>query len=211
MRKAFSLIEIIIVILLLVIVGSFFRYKNTNTNNIEQATKRLILYLKQTRYQAQLDNTYDETDSLWYKKRWTLKFFNCSKNIGGLYYSIYSDTNKKGHPNLNESLNDPLTNKKVYSSNKCIDTSRISKYVLLTKHFDITNIDISCNSTSSLGQISFGQNGKIYTKLSSYTDDSSRYELKKRCIITLYDSNNNIRQIGISPETGFIEEIASDN
>ena len=203
MKKAFSLLELLLIIFIFVIIGSFFNF-NYKENNLEHAANRLTLYLKQVRYQALIYNQKDNEDELWHKKRWTLKFFRCNKDVGGLYYSIYSDDNKTGHPSLKESLNDPLTNKKIYSTNKCEYKNNTSKYVLLTKEFGITDIQISCNSTSSLGQISFGSNGKVYTKLSPYDNESKEYELKKRCTITLINEKDNKKRLYVEPKTGYI-------
>ncbi|PLY04481.1 MAG: hypothetical protein C0625_16230 [Arcobacter sp.] len=206
MKKAFSLIEISLVIIILIFVGSFFSL-NYKQNNLDKARDRIILYLKQTRYQALIDNTKNNTDNLWHKKRWTLKFFRCNKYVGGLYYSIYSDINKKGHVNLDESLSDPLTNKKIYSSNKCEPTNKTSKYVLLTKVFNIMEIEISCNSTSSLGQISFGNDGKVYSKLSSFENEYDEYEITNKCIIKLINDNSESKKLVIEPKTGYVYKI----
>lgn len=203
MKRAFSLLELLFVIFVLTIITSFINIK-IQDNSLDDATNRLVLYLKQTRYQALLDNKYNENENLWYKERWTLKFFRCSKNVNGIYYSIYSDRNKTGHPNLNESLLDPLTNKRIYNSNKCIVTNNRSKYTLLTKEYNIKNIDISCNNTNSLGQISFGNNGKVYSKLSAYEDEENEYEIKSPCKITLTADNMEIREIIIEPKSGYV-------
>lgn len=201
-KKAFSLLELIFIIFILILVGSFFTYKITD-NSLDNATTRLLLYLKQTRYQSLVDDKYENKSSLWHKKRWTLKFFRCDKNVGGIYYSIYSDTNQKGHVNLNEALIDPLTNKRIHSNNKCNYSNNTSKYVLLTKEFNIKKVFVSCNSTNSLGQISFANDGKVYTKLSSYDGEFYEYELLKPCILRLYNTNNKYKEIIVEPKTGY--------
>ena len=103
-------------------------------NKLYEATNRLVIYLKQTRYQALIDSKEEKSNPFWHKKRWTLKFLRCREDVGGLYYVIYSDTNMTGIPSLNESLIDPLSNKKVYSTNQCELSTNTSKYVLLTKN-----------------------------------------------------------------------------
>ena len=203
MKKAFSLLELIFVITILVLIGFFFNIK-TKDNNIDNAANRLVLYLKQTRYQSLIENQKDSEETLWHKKRWTLKFFRCRKNAGGIYYAIYSDRNKAGHPNLDEALIDPLTKRRIYSSNKCETTSLTSKYVLLTKEFNIVDINMSCNSTTSLGQISFGNDGRVYSKLSAYDDEEYEYEIANKCEIELKSDKNITRTIIIEPKTGYI-------
>lgn len=137
------------------------------------------------------------------KKRWTLKFFNCRESVGGIYFSIYSDKNLTGIPSSSDSLKDPLTNKNIYTSNFCSETNENSKYVLLTKHYDVTNVEISCNDTTTLGQISFGSDGKVYSKLSNEENSSSEFEIKEPCYIKFYDKNDNFEQIIVNPTTSF--------
>ncbi len=203
MRKSFSLIELIFTIFLILLVSSFFYLKKTE-DKLQVATERLILYLKQTRYQALIDSKEEKNNPLWHKKRWTFKFFRCRKRVGGFYYTIYSDENMKGHPGQDESLIDPLTKKRVYSTNSCKVNNKNSKYVLLTKEFDIKDINISCNKTNSVGQISFGNNGKIYAKQSPKENLSFEFEIHNSCEITLIDNKNQSSTIIIEAKTGYI-------
>lgn len=204
MKNSFTLIELILVIVLLSFISTIF-YFNPSDDKLKSAAKRLEIYLKQTRYQALIDNKEDLTDNKWHRKRWTLKFFNCRSSVGGLYYVIYSDENKGGQPNENESLIDPLTKKRVYASNMCQYDKNRSKYTLLTKEFGIKEIKISCNDTSTIGQLSFGNDGKVYTKLSTYDKASGDYELQEKCTIDLISQESRKETIEIEPKTGFIK------
>ncbi len=206
-KKSYFLFELIFVILLI----SYFSYSLFPKNNqpeFKVAIDRLILYLNQTRLQAFIDDKYDVSNPKWFRKRWTLKFFNCSESVGGVYYSIFSDINMKGHPNADESLKDPLTKKYIYSSNKCEENNSNSEYVLLTKKFGIKNITMTCNSTtSSIGQLSFGSDGKVYSKLSTEENDASSYLLNEDCIINFTSKKGDIVGIKIYANTGFIEKL----
>ncbi len=108
-----------------------------------------------------------------------------------------------GHPSFDESLVDPLSNKRVYSTNKCESNKKSSKYVLLTKEFGIEDVEISCNNTRSLGQISFGSDGKVYSKLSSYENENFEYEIKSTCILKIKSRTKDFREIIIEPLTGY--------
>lgn len=202
MKNSFSILELILVLFILSLITTTFYFKPYQ-NKLLDATNRIELYLKETRYQALIDNKENKEDSLWFRKRWTFKFFNCA-NAKGIYYVIYSDENKKGHPNENESLLDPLTKKRVYSSNSCEYDENRSKYVLLTKEFDIVDTNITCNSTSGLGQLSFGNDGKVYSKLSTYENRSEDYEIKNSCYIELINKLGQKKSIKIEPNTAFI-------
>lgn len=203
MKKAFSLLEVLVMISLLGFLYTAFIPK-TQISKIDELTNRLVLYLKQTRYQSLINDKYDENDDFWHKQRWTLKFFRCRKDVGGIYYTIYSDRNSSGHPSIEDSLKDSLNLKNIYSTNYCKENIDNSKYVLITKNFNITEVEISCNETSSLGQLSFGSDGKIYSKLSNIPNDYSSYEIKDKCKIKLVDSIGEERNIILESNTGYI-------
>lgn len=206
MKKSFSLLEIILVISLIGFLYTMFLPK-TKINHIDELSSKLSLYLTHLRYKALIDDKYDSKDSLWHKKRWTIKFLRCRESVGGIYYTIYSDKNKSGHPSAEDSLKDPLTNKNIYTSNICNENSLNSKYVLLTKEFGISDVQISCNETTSLGQLSFGSDGEIYSKLSAFNNESNEYKIDKPCSIKLISKENDSREIVIYPNTGYNKQI----
>ncbi|WP_428025269.1 type II secretion system protein [Arcobacter sp.] len=205
-KSAFFLIELIFVILLLSLFSYIFIPKKIDSE-FNSAIKRLILYLNQTKLQAFIDDKFSTSNTKWHKQRWTLKFLRCKESIGGIYYIIYSDKNMSGHAGSDDSLKDPLSKKNIFSSNDCQENSSNSEYVLLTKNFGIENIDMSCNDTDSLGQISFGSDGKVYTRLSNKENDSSSYLLEHDCFIEFKSKNNQIKKIKIYAKTGLIEEV----
>lgn len=204
MKKASILFELILIIVLISIIYAIFVPK-PNTNKLEELKNRITLYLKQVRYQALIDDKYDEEETLWHKRRWTMKFFRCRESVGGVYFSIYSEKNDTGQPNQKESLKDPLTNKYIYNNNYCKESLENSKYTLLTKNYDIKTVEISCNSTDSLGQISFGNDGRVYSKLSNFTNEQYAYEIKTPCKMKFIVNNNKFIEVEISSKTGFVE------
>jgi hypothetical protein len=118
---------------------------------------------------------------------------------------IYSDKNQNGYISKTETLKDPLSNNYIYSyqckKDKLYDKS---KFVLLSQRYDIQNIDISCNSTSTIGQLSFGYDGNIYSRLSNNNYESDKYKLTNKCFIVLQDSKHNKEIITLIPNTGQI-------
>lgn len=202
MKKSFSLLELILIVLSISFLYTIFIPKK-NDDKLTEITKRLVLFLKEIRYKALIDNQYEVNDKNWYKKLWTLKFFRCDKNIGGIYFVAFKDLNKSGHPKKIHSLFEPLTKKRLYSSNDCKENENNSKYVLLTKNYNIKNVEISCNETDSLGQVSFSNKSKVYTKLKK--DKSlDRYILKSKCDIKIINKENDYKIITIN-NNGYIK------
>lgn len=202
MKKSFSLLEIILTISLISFLYLLFIPKN-KINYLDEITNKIELYISYTRYKALIDDKFDSEDPLWHKKRWTIKFLRCRESEDGIYYTIYSDKNKSGHPSAEDSIKDPLTRKNIYSSNYCKENNSNSKYVLLTKIFGITDVNISCNETTSLGQLSFGSDGKVYSKLSNYENESNEYEIKEPCSIKFVQKDGKNREIVIFPDTSY--------
>jgi type II secretory pathway pseudopilin PulG len=204
MKKSFSLLELVLVISLISFLYTIFLPKN-KINYLDEFRNRISLYLSYVRYVALIDNKYELDDPLWHKKRWTLKFFRCRDEKDGIYYSIYSDKNKSGHPSLEDSLKDPLSGKNIYSSNYCKENSSNSKYVLITKEFGIKDVQISCNDTSSLGQLSFGSDGKVYSRLSAYENESREYEITEPCSVKFISMDGESRELELFSETGYVK------
>jgi len=202
LHSAFSLLELIIVIVLISIINSISIPKN-KISKLDLASDKILLYLNYTRYIAHIDNKFDIEDDKWFKKRWTLKFKNCNESIGGIYYSVFSDTNYGGRINKDECLKDPITNKYLFS-NGCKEDSLNdkSKYILLTKEFGVEKVEVSCYRGTGLGYISFGYDGKVY----SYIGDTPK-EIITPCSIKLYDKYDNFSTIVIEPKTGYIYKL----
>ena len=206
-KKSFSLIELIFIILLISIIISNIIPKN-KVSKINLAKKQIITHLKYTRYIAMLDNKYNYNDIYWYKKQWNMKFLNCSNKVNGIYYVIYSNTIKpsKWYISKNETLIDPFTNNYIYSTSKCKQDNLYdkSKYVLLSNYYGVTSIKISCNNTSSLGQIYFDNNGSAYSYIDNNYDYIEQNKIKNNCIITLIDKYNKRENITIEANTGYV-------
>ena len=202
MKKSFSLIEFIFVVLLVGIVVSHSVQKN-NLSKLKLAKNQILLHLKYARYIALLDNKYNLNDNKWHKQRWSMKFLNCQENIGGLYYVVYNDLDGNGAISKEETIKDPLTNNYIYSY-QCTKDSFYdkSKFVLLSEDYAIEKIDVSCNKTTTIGQISFGNNGKVYAKNGINESD---YEIIEPCTIKLFDKHNQSETITIYPNSGYIE------
>jgi hypothetical protein len=200
--RSFSIIEIIVVLALVSVIVSF-SFPKKQIKQLDLAVDRLILYLQYTRYIAFIDNKFQIDDSEWEKKRWSLKFQRCSKQEDGLYFVVFSDeSGRTGAFKKAETMRDPLNNKYLYSEYDCIPSENESKNILLTKEYGVMSVNISCNTTSTIGQISFGNDGKIYSQLGM-----SIKEIIQPCIITLEDKNKDKREIELIPKSGFIHKL----
>ena len=62
---------------------------------------------------------------------------------------------------------------------------------------------MSCNSTTSLGQLSFGSDGKIYSRLSEKENEENEYEITAPCSMKFIAKDGNSKEIMLYPKTGY--------
>ena len=176
---------------------------NLKVSKIDLAVDKMLIYLSYTRYVAMLDNKYQYDDGEWEKKLWTLKFQRCSQAEDGVYFVVYSDeSGGTAHFKKEETLKDPLNNKYLYSSYECNPRDDESADTLLSKNYGIKEVQISCNTTSTIGQISFGNDGKIYSQLGNNIQ-----EITQTCSIKFIDKFGSFRTLYIEPKTGYIHKL----
>lgn len=203
MKKSFFILELIIILIMFSIIYSTIYIKDS-TYKFNLFVSKIELYLNFLRYKALIDDKTDLENSTWHKQRWTMKFLRCRENEGGgVYISIYTDINEKSHTNNEEALKDPLTNRYITNSNFCKDDDKYSSFTPL-RNYNVKSVDISCNSTTSLGQVSFGEDGRVYSRLSNVDNETYEYEITKPCFIKFTSDNNYEKEIIIYPKTGFI-------
>ena len=80
MKKAFTLLELIFVIVVIGILVAVILPK-TRTNPLEEATQKLLSYIKYTQHLSLIDDKYDKLSPNWYKKRWQLQINNNELSI----------------------------------------------------------------------------------------------------------------------------------
>lgn len=201
-KKAFVLLEILIA---LTLVGVIYLSVKPNTQHFKstQFAQKLNFYIKQVRLKALLDDKFQLEDNLWHKKMWTIKFLRCRNSVGGYYFSIYSDVNMTGKINKEDSYIDKLSNTYMYSSNYCNESTSNNSDVLITKNYNISSINITCNDTQSKGQLSFDANSRVYSKLSNNNDDYKEYLINGTCSIELVDKYGLSSEIVIDGITGY--------
>lgn len=199
-KKGVATLELlsVIVIIAFISAAAFFKYQS---NPLDKAAKRLVLYLQYTRFYGLSDNKFNHSDPQWFRARYSFRIRRCN-NQSGIYYTIHSDADKNGYIKQAECIKDPLSNKYIYSSNICEQTANNSRYVLLTKEFGVVKAELSCNTTDSLGMIIFGEDGKIYSKFDQ--NDPKAYEITQPCTITLYNEKGDFKTIVAEPQTGYI-------
>lgn len=227
MKKAFTLIELIFVIIVIGILAAMI-IPRVKTNPLEEAAIQLLSHIKYTQHLALVDDKYDANDPSWFKKRWQIAFISSKEAAYGPSYTIYADiaNNSTGDANEVEIALNPLnSNQRMTGGHSGADVLDIEsenfvgmRKLNLKLSYGIVSLTLSdsCKVYGSkriyfdylgrpikgkLGKASGGGNTQAY---------ESKNLIQEVCYIKLRNENAEV-SIKIIPETGYSCIINKEN
>ena len=219
MKKAFTALEIIFVIVVLGILAAFIMPRFTR-DDMTRAANQILSHIRYTQHLAMVDDKFDPNEQNWYKGLWQIRFFKkntaSSDGTSKWGYAVFSDKDSgsgyDGNPNATtgEVAIDPLTGKLI-SAGFTINYNdpRTLKQAAIQEEYDIVDVKFSSSCQyygskriifDNLGRPLKG-NPLNYTK--SY---ESNKIITNLCLITFCfhdESCSTNFKIAIEPETGF--------
>jgi len=223
MKKAFTLIELVFVIVVVAIL-SVSLLPSLKKDSLREAATQVISHIRYVQHLALVDDKFNSNDDTWYRKRWELVFSTANSSLS---YFIFSDSQSNGNPDASNSndvevAKDPL-NKSLYligteyQSFYGDSSAYINKKLDLQETYGIHHIKISGGSSSTSKRILFDFLGRPYqgtTKSSSSAvinspvDKIMKNDLyikfcKNACIGAADEKNDNEIIIKIEKETGY--------
>ncbi len=220
MKKAFTMLELIFVIVVIGILTSVI-IPRTQTNSLEQAANQVIEHIRYTQHLAMVDDIYESNNIQWYKKRWEIKFGKSKNTNYKMAYSIFSDhINKKGNydgkPNFSELAINP-NNLGAYLSGgysgglKTNDKkNRSNKKMNIGEYYSIKNILFSGGCSKNRYFLYFDYLGRPFNSINKNNSYEKDKLLTNDCKISLCieectgESSINELVINISKETGYV-------
>lgn len=227
MKKAFTMLELVFVIVVIGILAATI-IPNTKRNPLQEAAVQLASHLRYTQHLAMIDDKYNGNNDTWYKDRWQM-IFASSTYTGGSdvwAYTIFSDTagsstTTRGDVDVLEvALNPENSNQlmtggfsstsELYYGNsnfKGMKSLNIgNKYGIIGS--DAVKFSNSCDgSNGSSKRIAFDHLGRpMQGDHNSMTGPYNAYRqrlITSLCTITLSDGTESI-DINIEPETGYV-------
>ncbi|WP_434580098.1 prepilin-type N-terminal cleavage/methylation domain-containing protein [Sulfurimonas sp. NW15] len=232
MKKAFTLLEIVFVVVVIGILAAVI-IPHTKTNPLQEAAIQLVSHIRYTQHLAIIDDKFDANDPYWFRQKWQLAF---STAAGTNSYMIFSDSPAKiggaydGNPSANNTYTDvevaqnPLKKGKylIGVANNNFDnseTKHLSKELDIGKKYGIAAITVTGGSTGSgARRILFDHIGRPYRGNTSSTSMVALNSAVDRiatsaiyiklcldlCINPKTSANNrNEIVIKIEPETGY--------
>lgn len=225
MKKAFTMLELVVVIVVIGIIAAA-ALPRINDDHIAEAADQVMSHIRYTQHLAMQDSKVGDGDK-WYKKRWSIGFTEakvCGDAKGNWKYTIYFDDSEKGNPNsAKEVAKDPQNPSKFLSAGwSGGDTycDRVSSKFNLTKKFGI----VAGNDGIKLGEecgknglqtISFDEFGRPMQSVSTTGGGGAKSGYDRlihgdeSCTITLKTAKKQA-VITVSPETGYLQVAYSD-
>ena len=177
MRKAFTMLELVFVLVVVGILAAVI-IPRTKTNPVAEAAIDLVSKIQYAKHLAIVDDKYDSTNQYWMRNRWQIVLNNNQ-------YSIVS--HKNGNP--------------IYAKDPSLPSKDI-KDIDLNKKYTVTMaLTGGCAGQTA---ITFDNLGR--PMVGDISDDTSAYVsgqlMTAECNVTLSQGEVN-STIGIEPETGY--------
>ena len=109
MKKAFTMLELVFVI---VVVGilSYFAASSFQRNPLREAADQVVSHIRYTQHLAMQDDRFITTDRQWFKERWQIVFGRALNGQDLWPYTVFSDnSNRDTNPNMEREIaRDPI-------------------------------------------------------------------------------------------------------
>ena len=152
MKKGFTYLELVIVIVLIGILA-LLSIDRIQRDNLYEAADQLLSHIQYTQHLAMIDDRFDPDDANWRSKQYRIQFHNTDNNNG---YSIFRDLNEDNELSSGDFIvNDPLSGKPICGkSSVCSD--RLEDVDLLSKY----NVSVSVSGATGARQLMFDHIGR---------------------------------------------------
>lgn len=177
MKKAFTLIELVFVMIVLGIL-TFALWPTKQPTQALEAARQIVAHIRYTQHLALNDDKFathtDGTRSIardWYKRLWRITFSNIGAvpgcKSGGWRYAVYQNISRglsdRGQPNgANEAARNPAQAGKVLSACYSGLSTNTSDELNLGQTYKIENIDFSEFAAGGIQGIIFDELGRAY-------------------------------------------------
>ena len=208
-KKAFTMIELVFVIVVLGILAAL-ALPRLESDIRQQAGDNLLSAIRFTQQMALMDDVTNPRDNNWQRAFWQLGFEGCSDD--GLFYTISSDKDYAGDLDANEIANDPINGKPFNGLNnkpceRDLSEQTGSRSIYITKQFGISDpngVTFESNCVNTAKHIGFDHMGRPHQGYSASASPDYATRLYDDCTITLKFDDTSIAdlQITIEKQTG---------
>lgn len=203
--KAFTMIELVFVIVVLGILASL-AIPRLERDIRQEAADNILSAIRYTQQLALTDNKTDPFDLNWQKEFWTIRF--SLDGDGRYFYTVSSNTDHGTNVSIDEAAIDPTNGKYLYTSDSTIDENE-SPHIFLGKKFgiddaDFTNCQTTANGSNTSKHIAFDHLGRPHKGVFITATNDYRTVMSDNCTITFsFEGSSEDLSIHIEKETGY--------
>jgi len=224
MQRAFTLIELVFVMVVTGILAAVFLPK-LERDSLYEAALQVVAHIRYTQHLAMVDDKFDPSNSVWYKGRWQIQFAKTVGSGNKWSYMIYSDgdgpVGYTGTPDILEHARNPLSPSKYLSGgysagNIDKESDLASKELNIGSKYNVEDVDFKGGCTIAINKqrLFFDHLGRpfyggAHLQTKPYKDESSVKMLRSTCLIELCKevctsaTAENKVVIQVEPETGY--------
>jgi prepilin-type N-terminal cleavage/methylation domain-containing protein len=208
MKKAFTMIELVFVIVVIGILAAIV-IPRVGSNRLAEAAVQLVSHIRYTQHLAMIDDKFDTADTTWYEKRWQIIFGTSAYTNSKPAYTIFSDTSGTGEPDKSEMAKNPLDSTRVLSGgysgilHTTNDADEVTKEMNLG-YYGITGYNLTGGCSGA--RVSFDHLGRPFrgdlSSMSGAYSAGTQRLIIQTCNVVLTSSEGTVT-IAIEPETGY--------
>ncbi|WP_456451407.1 pilus assembly FimT family protein [Hydrogenimonas sp.] len=209
MKKAFTMLELIMVILVVAIL-SVIMIPRFSDDKLREAADQIISHIRYTQHLAMIDDKFSPTDANWPRSRYQIAFYHDGSGDGHLVYTVFSDEDMDSNtnPEVGEIATDPSTGNLLIGDS---NYGKHSELLDLTAKFGIDSIQfcgsataLTTSNTGNSQHIYFDNLARPYYMSSTWTMNGLFGDLLTATCDIVFQSNDGNFTISIEPETGYV-------
>jgi len=216
-KRAFTMVELIIVIITLAILAAY-SIPRIKRDTRSEAINHILMMMRYTQNLALHDDMHLKDNTNWQRRFWRFEINSCGS---GLYYNIVTDNDMLGNADKVETAIDPSNGKYTYwvgtldcpkdSTNSLMD--QVSPNIFITQKYGIDSVDFKyCTifkdkKISYKGQhLGFDNYGRAYKSYTASSTPNNSGVAITDCKITFSFIDNSIDPftVVVSKESGFV-------
>ena len=225
MRKSFTLLELVFVILVIGILAKVLLTKNPS-DHLDRAAYQIVSHIRYTQQLALVHDFYSPQDPHWFKRRWRISFNSGEGTNGYWAYTVWADTaaTASGSPDPQEIAQNPQNPAKKltggFNGNQFIHAGdpEATEELTIGAYYGIKDIKFSaaCRTGTHSKSIGFDHVGRpLRGAIENYTSPydsavATNVLIVAQCRITLCSvsdcntaTHEEKKTIAVEPETGY--------
>lgn len=171
MKKAFTMMEFIVVIVLIGILSAVF-IPRVNNNPVREAGMQLLAHIRYTQHLAMMDDKYNVNDPKWYLGRWQIAFSTAGSTNS---YRIFSEHQGayNGNPDADSTYNNSEVARNPENTNTFLigvknsnfnnnATDKLTPNLDIGTKYGINSVKVTGGNSSSARRVIFDSFGRPY-------------------------------------------------